>query len=86
MSAAVLTKMTAEGMQSTFPQVSVRDQLMAVLSKTQQPERHRSEDDFSSVPVRAISLSFQDVQNNIVNYLFVIQTHGMEAKHWEERT
>ena len=80
--AAVLTKMTADRknlLSRIFPRyLFVRDFNMAVLSKTQ---KNRSDDgdrdgDFSGVPtdpVRTyISLSFQDLQNNIIDYVVTV--------------
>lgn len=68
--------MTAERLlQSAFSQVSVRDNNMAVLSKTVQ---NRSDGDFNSFQVRTISVLFHDVQINVISYLAVIQTHGRE--------
>ena len=81
--AAVLTKMTADRrnlLSPIFPRyLFVRDFNMAVLSKTQ---KNRSDDgdrdgDFSGVPtdpVRTyISLSFQDLQNNIIDYVVMLK-------------
>ena len=51
----------------------------AVLSNTQQNRSSDGDDDFLGVAANPVgtnmSLSFQEVQDNVINYLVFVQTH-----------